>query len=118
MPATYTKAKLSGSTNGRGIKVVQTATAGTLIHTAVSGTTQFDEVWLYCINTSVSSVKLTIEYGGVSAPSEIVEFTVPAEDGLYAIIPGLVIQNSLVIRAFAATTNVLIIHGFVNKIVN
>ena len=35
--ATYSKELLSGSTNGKGILVVETATAGTLLHTAVSG---------------------------------------------------------------------------------
>ena len=33
------KSPLSGSTNGMPIKVVATATLGTTIHTAVSGTT-------------------------------------------------------------------------------
>lgn len=32
--ATYAKVFLSGSTNGKAIKVVQTATAGDTIHTA------------------------------------------------------------------------------------
>ena len=45
--ATYTKRLLSGSTNGRPIKVAATATPGTTIHTAVTGTTDFDEVWIY-----------------------------------------------------------------------
>jgi hypothetical protein len=33
--ATFSKRILSGSTDGKAIKVVQTATAGTTIHTAV-----------------------------------------------------------------------------------
>ena len=69
--ATFTKTLLSGSTNGKAIKVVATATAGTTIHTAVSGTASFDEVWLYAHNSSAASVKLTVEYGGVSAPTDV-----------------------------------------------
>jgi hypothetical protein len=56
----------------------------------------------------------------VTAPNDHIEFTVPAESGLYLIAPGLVIKGNataLVVRAFAATTNVLTIHGYVNKIV-
>ncbi len=48
--AVYDKRLLSGSTNGRLIKVVATATAGTLIHTAVTGTTNIDEIHLYAVN--------------------------------------------------------------------
>jgi len=51
------KRKLSGSTDGKPIKVVATATAGTTIHTAVAGTTAgtFDEIWLYAYNGHSSS---------------------------------------------------------------
>ena len=116
--ATYTKLKLSGSTNGRGIKVAATATAGTTIHTAQSGTTDglYDEIYLWCINTSTTAVKLTIEWGGVTAPDDHIEVTIPGEMGLYSVVPGFVLQNSLVVRAFAGTANVLIIHGHVHRI--
>jgi hypothetical protein len=118
--ATFSKNILSGSTDGRGILVAATATAGTLIHTGPTVVTSFDEIWMYAQNTSASAVKLTVEWGGVTAPNDLIEFTVPAESGLYLIAPGLVIKGNataLVVRAFAATTNVLTIHGYVNKIV-
>ena len=114
--ATFSKQLLSGSTNGKGIKVAATATTGTTIHQAVAGTTSYDEVWIYCVNTSTSEVKLTIEYGGTTDPDDLIEFTVAPEDGLKCIVPGLVLQNSLTITAFADTANVLIVHGFVNRI--
>jgi hypothetical protein len=115
---TYSKQLLSGSTNGRGILVAATATAGTLIHTAVSGTSSLDEVWLYAHNTSASAVKLTLEWGGVTAPNDHIEINVGAEGtGLILVAPGILLQNSLVIRAFAGTTNVLNIFGYVNRIV-
>jgi hypothetical protein len=116
MAATYSKLPLSGSTNGRAILVAATATAGTLIHTAVSGTTNLDEVWIYAQNTSTSSVTLDIEWGGVTAPNDLIELTVLPESGLVTVIPGLLLQNGLVIRAFAGTTNVITIQGFVNRI--
>ena len=114
--ATFSKQLLSGSTNGKAIKVAATATAGTTIHTAVSGTSDLDEIWLYAVNSSASAVKLTLEWGQADAPDGNIEFVVPAENGLYLITAGLLLQNSLVVKAFAATANVILIHGYVNRI--
>ncbi len=118
--ATYTKVKLSGSTDGRAIKVAATATAGTTIHTGSSTATTYDEVWLYAQNTDTSAVKLTIEWGGTTAPDDLIEVTVQPEAGLVCIAPGLLIKGNasaaLVVRAFAASANVITIHGFVNQI--
>jgi hypothetical protein len=114
--ATFSKLSLSGSTNGRQILVAATATAGTLIHTAVSGTSSLDEVWLYAVNTSTTAVKLTIEYGGTTAPNDHIELTISGESGLVLVCPGLVLNNGLAIRAFAGTTNVIAISGYVNRI--
>lgn len=113
--ATFSKIPLSGSTNGKGILVAATATPGTLIHTAVSGTTSFDEIWLYCQNTSTSSVALDVEYGG-TATADNIEITIPGESGLVLVVPGLFLNNGLVVRAWAGTTNVLAIHGYVNRV--
>ena len=114
--ATYTKRALSGSTQGKQIKVVATATAGTTIHTAVAGTSDFDEVWLWAVNSDTTNRKLTIEYGGVAAPDDLIEVTIPSENGLVLVVPGLLLQNELVIAAFAETANVILISGFINRI--
>jgi hypothetical protein len=117
--ATYTKQKLSASTDGRAIKVAATATAGTTIHTGSTTTTTYDEVWLYAQNTDTSAVKLTIEWGGTTSPDDLIEVTVQPEAGLVCVAPGLLIKGNataLVVRAFAATANVITIHGFVNQI--
>ncbi len=118
--ATFSKELLSGSTDGKAIKVVQTATAGTTIHTGSSTATTYDEIWLYAVNSSASAVKLTVEWGGTSSPDDLIELNVPAESGLYLIAPGLVLKGNasaaLVVRAFAATANVINIVGYVNRI--
>ncbi len=117
--ATFSKIALSGSTDGKMIKVAATATAGTTIHTGSTTATTFDEVWLYAVNSDTSARKLTIEWGGVSSPDDLIEFTVPAEDGLYLMVPGLVIKGNataLIVRAFCATANVVSIAGYVNRI--
>jgi hypothetical protein len=117
--ATFSKLALSGSTDGKGIKVAATASSGTTIHTGSTTTTTFDEVWLYAVNSSASDVKLTVQWGGTTSPDDDIEFTVKAENGLYLIVPGLVLKGNataLVVRAFAATANVINIHGYVNRI--
>ena len=112
--ATFSKQLLSGSTDGKQIKVVATATAGTTIHTAHA--TSKDEIWLWAVNSDTIARKLTIEWGEASAPDGNIEVTVPAESGYLLVVPGLVLTNSLVVKAFAATANVVLINGYVNRI--
>lgn len=118
--ATFSKQLLSGSTGGRLIKVAATATAGTTIHATGTSSTIIDEVWLYAVNSDTTDRKLTIEFGGTSAPDDLIEFTVKAESGLYLIVPGLVLtgdgSSARTIRAFCASANVVNIGGYVNRI--
>jgi len=109
----YSKQFLSGSSNGRPIKVVATATAGTTIHAAHAS--DKDEVWLWASNTDGTARKLTIEFGGVSDPDDLIEVTLAPESGLVPIIPGVCLTN-VTVRAFAASANVINIVGFVNRI--
>lgn len=117
--ATFSKQILSGSTNGRGILVVATSTPGTTIHATGTSASILDELWLYAHNTSASAVKLTVEYGGTGTGDQI-EYSVPAESGLYLITAGLILRGTgaaaTTVAAFAATTNVLNIFGYVNRI--
>ena len=117
--ATYSKTILSGSTDGRGILVAATATAGTLIHTGSSTATTLDEIWLYAVNSDAAEVKLTLESGGLTLKKKIIEVTVAAEAGLVLVAPGLLIKGNaspLVVRAWASVADDIIIHGYVNQI--
>ena len=116
MATTIARIPFSGSTHGRGIKVAATATAGTTIHTATSSATDCDVITLYATNSDSASVNLTIEYGGVSSPDDLIKLSIPAASGLTLVCPDLVIRNSLVVRAFAGTTNVVTVQGFVNRV--
>lgn len=107
---------LSGSTNGKNIKITATAIGSAVtIHTAQSGTSAFDEVWLWAVNTSGSNTLLTVAYGGITSPDDYIMNTIPAKSGLILILPGLVLQNTLIIKAFAGTANVINVNGFVNR---
>lgn len=111
---TYTRVKLSGSTDGKMVKVAATATLGTTIHTAHA--TSLDEVHLWAVNSDTVERKLTIEFGGATSPDCLIEVTIPPESGLIPVCPGLILTNSLVVTAFAAAANVIMCAGFVNRI--
>ena len=120
--ATYSKLALqpAGTTgDGLGILVAATATAGTAIHTASTTATTIDELWLYGYNNETSSVVLTIEYGGVTSPKDVIKSTMAAQAGLVLLVAGLVLQGNetaKIVRAFAATANKISIFGYVNRI--
>lgn len=120
--ATFTKISLqpAGTTGtGLGIPVAATASPGTAIHTASSTPATMDEIWLYAVNYDTTDRKLTIQYGGTTAGNNDIEYTVKAENGLYLIVPGLLLQGNatpLVVRAFAATATSIVVYGYVNRI--
>jgi hypothetical protein len=116
MPTTVSRIPLSGSTHGRAIKIAATASAGTTVHTATSSTTDCDVVTLYAYNSSSSAVNLTLQWGGTSTPDDDIKLSIPATSGLTLVAPDLVLRNSLVLAAYAGTTNVITIHGFVNRV--
>ena len=111
--ASIAKVIRSGSRDGSPVKVVATATAGTLFHTAAAAPVM-DEVSLYLTNTSVADVEVTIEFGGASTDFNI-KFLVPAKDTLLAL-PGIPITNAKTVRAFASVANVINMFGYVNRI--
>jgi len=116
--ATFTKAHSTGAADGLAVKVAATSSTGTTIHTAVSGTTvgSFSEIWLWATNTSAAAVQLTIEWGTTTAADGNIIVTVPPKEGLMQVIPGLILHNAKVVTAFAASANVICLHGFVNEI--
>ena len=113
--ATYTKRLLSESTDGKPIKLSQTFGPGVKIHTAVSGTSDFDEIYIYAANTSAASVIVTIEWGTTLDPDGHIKSNVPA-NSVHLLTPGLLLQNGLIVRAFADSANDVNILGFVNRI--
>lgn len=116
--ATYSRVLLSGSTNGRPIKVVATATPGTAIHTAVTGTSAYDEVYLWATNTDTVARTITIEFGGVSNPDDLIvkAFSLPPSSPPIPLVTGQSLQNGLAVKAFASSANVILISGHANRI--
>jgi len=115
--ATYTKTALSGSTNGKQIKITVT-TNGTAqtIHTAVTGTVSFDEIWIYAYNDDVTSRNIILLWGGTTEPDNKILAVVPPQSGRLLVVDGTLLQNGLIIKAYASAANVIILDGFVNNI--
>ena len=119
--ATFSKLHLSGSTGGQPVLIAATTTPGTTVHTTGTFATAIDEVWLYAHNTSSSAVTLTVEYGGTTNPNNRIILSIPAQAGLTLVLPGLTLSGDgsagRVVRAFAGTTNVITVSGYVNRVV-
>jgi hypothetical protein len=111
---------LSASTQGRGIVVAAVAAGGTTLHTTGVSITVLDIITLYCQNTDTTARKLTVEFGNVSSPGDTIEVTVPPESGLMLVVPGLLLTGTgaagNIVKAFAATANVLVIFGYVDRV--
>jgi hypothetical protein len=116
MATTVSRIPLSGSTHGRGVKVAATSSAGTTIHTATSSATDCDVITMYAYNSSASAVNLTIQWGGTTSVDDDIKLSIPATSGLTLILPDLVLRNSLVVKAYAGTADVVTIHGFANRV--
>ena len=114
--ATFTKLPLTGASNGLPILIIDTSSPGTTIHTAVTGTTDLDEIWLWVINNHTVAVDMGIEFGGTSDPLNVIRFSVDFKQGLFLVVPGLLLQNSLEVKAFTSVASVVSVHGFVNRI--
>lgn len=103
---------------GNTISITATSTPGTTVHTALSSNEddEHDEIWIWAYNRHSAPVKLTIEWGGTTSPNDTIEVSIPNGAGLVPVIPGLILQNSLVVRAFAGTTAVIRLWGYINRI--
>lgn len=119
MAASITPLPFSGgSANGRPIKVVAIASPGTQIHATSATAGVYDDVQLWCENTDAVSRRLTIEFGGVTAPDDTIVQDIPPGQGLFVVIPGIRLGGLgvlLNVKAFASVANVLVVAGNVNR---
>lgn len=107
---------LSGSTDGKQIKVTGTSTAATVtVHTAHA--TAHDCIYLYVDNDDTTGpVTLTLEMGGTTDPDNLIKKTIPTRgtvgnDGRICVLDGYILTNSQIIKAFASSANKLKLSG-------
>lgn len=108
---------ISGSTNGRGIKITGTSydTANTL-HTATNTASTYDQVWLFAANQGAASVTLTLCLGGTTDPDDRVTMTIPAQSGDILVLQGERFNGGVALKAYAGAANVICIRGNVDRI--
>ncbi len=113
--ATYSKTKLSGSTDGKAIKVVATAIgSGTTIHTAQASL--LDLITLFAMNGDTAARTLTVGWGGTTDPDDLITLTLASKSGLVLVAADLPLTNSLVVKAAADVANKVVLFGYVNKV--
>lgn len=112
--AVFTKRVLSGSSGGRPIAI---GTGLTVIHSSVSGASDWDEVFFYVHNLA-SVAKTVTAYFGATSTSDKLTKSVPPRNGLYLIGPGAPMGLGKIVKALATGggTN-LTAHGWANRIV-
>lgn len=116
--ATMTQIPLSPQPDGDGIRVSTLAPidgSDTLIHTAVTGTTDYDRVTLYAYNKHSAAVVLSIKWGDTTDPIKV---SIPADSGLFLVVSDLIICDANTIEASAGTVDVVTIYGTVIRIDN
>ena len=111
---------LSGSTNGQPIKVAATATLGTTVHTAVTGTTMMDHIHLWATNTHTAAVTLTIEFGGVTDPDNLITkaYSIPLSSKPTKVLDGQPLNNAKVLSAFASSASKIVLTGYALRVKN
>lgn len=113
--ATYQRFPLSASTNYLPINIAATTSASpTLLHEADA--VNADEVWIQAYNYSANDALLHVMLGGGSA-HQILSLPVLSQRGLITVLPGYTVTAGVDISAYADSTNIISVLGFVNRIV-
>ena len=80
-------------------------------------TISIDEIWLWATNRTGAAATLTLEFGGTGTADRVLDaFSIPANSSSILVVQGLVLNNSLILRAFSGTANAINVTGFVNRI--
>ena len=121
---------LSEATNGKGVEIRAESSPGTLIHTAVSGTTDWDEIWIYIFMHDFNRIykyrkplRFYIQWGGTTDPDDTIITTSLCGGSGVRVIPGLILNNSAAVRIYVdagipETARYLWANGFIRKIRN
>lgn len=116
--ATYSIEKLSGSTDGKAVKIAATATTGTTVHTATANAGDIDLVSLWATNNDADGETrtLTLEWGTTTAADGNIVVPVPCKAGPVFICDRLPLMNGLLVTAFADEANDVLIFGKVERV--
>lgn len=103
-----------GAGDGTGIKIAATTLgAANTVHTVPAS--KEDTIRLFAVNHDTVERTLTIVWGDTTAVDDEIPVPVQPNDGLYLVIPGLPLGAAKEVKAYADATNVIVIHGDVNR---
>ena len=115
--ATYSRIILSGSTSGKAVTLVATATPGTTIHTAVAGAAAWDEIYLWISNNTATAASLTLEFGGTGVANNVpFQLSIPGNCPPIPILTGQVLNGGVVLAGFGSAASALLATGYCNRI--
>lgn len=115
---TVSRIPLSGSTNGRGIKVAATSSPGTTVHTCSSTTNAGEGEWVYLSigNNDTVTRRAIIEMGGTTDIDDTHKIDIPPiGSGLVRLDP-FWLRSTLVVKVYCATADVLTVFGWADKV--
>jgi len=117
----WSKIILSGSVDGQPLIITGIlATTAKLVHTAIAGVINFDEVFVWAYNVATADRLLTVRWAATATTAgqslRHIKQTIPAEDGLHLVIPGLPLRNGNVVRAFATANGDLGLLGYAHRV--
>ena len=115
MAETYSFSKLDGSTSGEPVLVSSTGPTGSngqLIHTIPTGKRGRPELW--AVNNSANLVRLTLQFGTNLSTKELSWDIPPKGSEPVLVSPGVLLESSAFIRAFASVIDTIVLFGSVN----
>lgn len=121
MARKFTEVLLSGATGGRPIKVAATATPGTTVHATGTSSSVLDNLYVWAHNSDSVDRTLTIEFGGVTDPDDLVvkQITIPARVTPIPVLVGQPLAGTgsaaRTVAAFASAANVITLTGYVAR---
>lgn len=98
---------IAGGTDGAPILATAVVSPGTTLATAVSGTTHIDTFTVYAINSTGAAVRVTLEIGGTTDPTNLLEIDVPPTGSGPFLCVRVRLQNSKTIAAFDGTGSII-----------
>lgn len=103
-----------GAGDGTGIKIAGTTLGGaTTVHTVPAS--KEDTVRVLAINNDAVRRSVTLLWGAEVAVDDEITVTIQPKSGLVLVVPGLPLGAAKVVKAYAEATNVVVLHGDVNR---
>ena len=117
---TETRIGFSAATNGATMTVNTTSAISPMtVHTAGPGIYNWDDIWIWAANTDTVSRTISLYFGAHSSVGDMAigSYDLPPGGMPVLICPGLFLQNSGVVEAFASIANKINLTGYVNRCV-